>query len=174
MGAMVSEAGQAKLKRRYADIESEVMAADLVLAAPPKADVEGYDVRLKVVILANQLLGASLTPADVACKGISALGPEDIVAAAGEGARWKLIGSAVRGEDGRIEASVTPRRLALDHPLAGVNGVTNAVSFMTEMLGAVTVTGPGAGRIETAYALLSDIIAIHRTASSRQNKEAAE
>lgn len=40
MGAMVSEAGQAKLKRRYADIESEVMAADLVLAAPPKAGLD--------------------------------------------------------------------------------------------------------------------------------------
>ncbi|KQV40815.1 MULTISPECIES: homoserine dehydrogenase [unclassified Rhizobium] len=142
--------------------------------ADPTADVEGHDVRLKVVILANQLLGASLAPVDVACKGISALGPEDIAAAAGEGTRWKLIGSAVRGEDGRIKASVTPRRLALDHPLAGINGVTNAISFMTEMLGAVTVTGPGAGRIETAYALLSDIIAIHRAASSRQNKEAAE
>lgn len=40
MGAMVSEAGQAKLKRRYADIELEVMAADLVLAAPPKAGLD--------------------------------------------------------------------------------------------------------------------------------------
>ena len=142
--------------------------------ADPTADIEGHDVRLKVVILANQLLGASLTPADVACRGISALGPEDIAAAAGEGERWKLVGSAVRGGDGRLQASVEPRRLAPGHPLAGVNGATNAVSFMTGMLGAVTVTGPGAGRIETAYALLSDIIAIHRAAPSGAKKEAAE
>lgn len=142
--------------------------------ADPTADVEGHDVRLKVVILANELLGASLRPADVACKGISALGPEDIAAAAGEGTRWKLVGSAVLTEDGQIRASVAPRRLALDHPLAGVNGATNAISFTTEMLGGVTVTGPGAGRIETAYALLSDIIAIHRAAPARLVKEAAE
>ncbi|WP_026617246.1 homoserine dehydrogenase [Ensifer aridi] len=142
--------------------------------ADPTADVEGYDVRLKVVILANELLGAALKPADVSCRGISSLTAADIEAAAKDGCRWKLIGSAIRREDGRIEASVGPRRLALDHPLAGVNGAINAVSFTTDMLGAVTVTGPGAGRVETAYALLSDIVAIHRAAPARMTKEAAE
>jgi homoserine dehydrogenase len=51
--------------------------------------------------------------------------------------------------------------LPLDHGLAGVSGATNAVSFETDLLGAVTISGPGAGRVETAYALLSDIIAMH-------------
>ena len=69
---------------------------------------------------------------------------------------------------------MAPHRLPLDHPLAGVSGAINAVSFRTDMLGAVTVTGPGAGRIETAYALLSDIVAIHRAAPARMTKEAAE
>ncbi|MCY1251472.1 Homoserine dehydrogenase [compost metagenome] len=69
---------------------------------------------------------------------------------------------------------MAPRRLSLDHQLAGVNGAVNAVSFATDMLGAVAVTGPGAGRIETAYALLSDIIAIHRAKPARLTKEAAE
>jgi homoserine dehydrogenase len=41
-----------------------------------------------------------------------------------------------------------------------MSGATNAVSFDTDLLGHVTVSGPGAGRIETAYALASDIIAI--------------
>ncbi|PCK78359.1 homoserine dehydrogenase [Rhizobium sophoriradicis] len=140
--------------------------------ADPTADVEGHDVRLKVVILANELLGATLTPGDVSCRGISSLTVGDIESAAKERCRWKLIGSAIRGEDGRIEASVAPRRLALDHPLAGVGGAINAVSINTDLLGAVTVTGPGAGRVETAYALLSDIVAIHRAV--HVNKEAAE
>jgi homoserine dehydrogenase len=55
----------------------------------------------------------------------------------------------------------------LEHSLAGISGATNAVSFETDLLGPVTVSGPGAGRIETAYALLSDIIAIHQTAGGR-------
>lgn len=50
------------------------------------------------------------------------------------------------------------------HSLAGISGATNAVSFDTDLLGSVTVSGPGAGRIETAYALLSDIMAIHKVA----------
>lgn len=142
--------------------------------ADPTADVEGYDVRLKVVILANELLGGSLKPSDVSCKGISSLTPVDVEAATANGCRWKLIGSARLDADGRIHASVEPRRLPFDHPLAGVGGAINAVSFSTEMLGAVTVTGPGAGRIETAYALLSDIIDIHRGATDLVKKEAAE
>lgn len=142
--------------------------------ADPTADVEGHDVRLKVVILANELFDARLKPTDVSCRGISSLTVSDIEAATQVGCRWKLIGSAVRGEDGRIKASVAPHRLALSHPLAGVSGAVNAVSFTTGLLGAVTVTGPGAGRVETAYALLSDIIAIHRAAPARTRKEAAE
>jgi homoserine dehydrogenase len=142
--------------------------------ADPTADVEGHDVRLKVVILANELLGSALKPADVACQGISSLSASDIATAARDGRRWKLIGSATRGEDGRIEASVAPRCLPVDHPLAGTGGAINAVSFTTEMLGAVTVTGPGAGRTETAYALLSDIVAIHRARPVGMSKAAAE
>ncbi len=141
--------------------------------ADPTADVEGYDVRLKVVILANELLGGKLTPKDVACQGISGLTAANIETAAQEGCRWKLIGSACLAEDGRIEARVTPQRLPLDHPLAGVGGANNAVSFKTGLLGAVTVTGPGAGRIETAYALLSDIIAIHQAGFGVDKKDAA-
>ncbi|WP_064685147.1 homoserine dehydrogenase [Rhizobium bangladeshense] len=141
--------------------------------ADPTADVEGLDVRLKVVILANELLGANLKPEDVSCHGISKLSPSDIQAAAKANGRWKLIGSAVRNADGTISCSVAPKQLPLGHPLAGVNGATNAVSLNTELLGSVTVTGPGAGRIETAYALLSDIVAIHNAPSPNFAKEAA-
>jgi len=141
--------------------------------ADPTADVEGYDVRLKVVILANELLDARLKPEDVSCEGISKLTLSDIRAAADTQSRWKLIGSAARNVDGTITGSVAPKRLPLGHPLAGVNGATNAISLDTELLGAVTVSGPGAGRIETAYALLSDIVAIHVAQKNKLSKEAA-
>lgn len=129
--------------------------------ADPTADVEGHDVRLKVVILANELLDARLTPADVACSGISQISAADIAEAASRDCCWKLIGAASRQADGSVTARVEARLLSNEHPLASVSGATNAVSFETELLGAVTVSGPGAGRLETAYALLSDIIAIH-------------
>ncbi|MCY1306484.1 Homoserine dehydrogenase [compost metagenome] len=133
--------------------------------ADPTADVEGFDVRLKVVILANELLDARLQVSDVRCSGISGLGPADLEQARQAGARWKLIGSAQRQADGSVSASVEARRLDNGHPLAGISGATNAVTFNTELLGAVTVSGPGAGRVETAFALLSDIVAIHTACS---------
>ena len=131
--------------------------------ADSTADVEGHDVRLKVVILANELLDAKLNVSDVRCSGISSLDLGDIEKARQDGARWKLIGAAMRHADGAISASVEPRLLKHDHPLAGISGATNAVSFTTNLLGAVTVSGPGAGRMETAFALLSDIISIHQS-----------
>jgi len=128
--------------------------------ADPTADIEGSDVQLKVVILANELLGANLSTRDVERVGISVVSADDIVAAATQGKRWKLIGSARRLPDGTVTGRVAPAAVAADHPLQGISGATNAVKFETELLGDVTVSGPGAGRVETAYALLSDIIAI--------------
>ncbi len=48
----------------------------------------------------------------------------------------------------------------LDHPLAGVGGATNAMTITTDTLGDVTIVGPGAGRRETGFSLLNDLIAI--------------
>jgi len=129
--------------------------------ADPAGDVEGHDAAGKVVILANLLMDLPLTMADVACEGITGLTPEDIAAARENGQRWKLIGAVeVWGDD--YTASVRPTRLALSHPLASVSGATNAVTYTTDLLGEVTLVGPGAGRVETGYALLGDMLAIHR------------
>lgn len=129
--------------------------------ANPAADIEGHDVQLKVLILANELLDAGIELKDVQRQGISTVTAEDIRKASQDGRRWKLIGSARRNPDGTVTAGVAPAALPLEHGLAGVSGATNAVSFDTDLLGSVTVSGPGAGRMETAYALLSDIIAMH-------------
>lgn len=128
--------------------------------ADPTADIGGSDVRLKVAILANELLGTNLRPSEVDTKGIQDITGDDVAQALASGFRWKLIGEARRAEDGQVVATVQPIALPADHPLAGVSGATNAVSFNTDLLGAVTVSGPGAGRVETAYALISDIIAV--------------
>lgn len=131
--------------------------------ADPTADIGGGDVRLKVTILANELLGASLHPDDVHTLGLEALSPDDITGALLEGKTWKLVGSAHRRDDGTIDARVAPIALPNDHPLASVTHATNALSIHTDLLGSVTIVGPGAGRRETAYAILSDILAIHRS-----------
>ena len=60
-----------------------------------------------------------------------------------------------------MRASVQPTRLPLSHPLAGVSGATNALTFTTDLLGEVTLIGPGAGGIPTGFAILSDILEMH-------------
>jgi homoserine dehydrogenase len=94
-------------------------------------------------------------------QGITQLTPADIAAARSAGERWKLIGKVEKAGD-KVIASVRPTRLPVTHPLASVSGATNAITFTTDLLGDVTLIGPGAGRIETGYAIIGDLLAIHR------------
>jgi len=129
--------------------------------ADPTGDVEGYDARGKVTILANVVMNTPLKIEDVSCKGITRITSADIQKAQKDGYRWKLIGS-VKKEGGRVTAGVAPEMLPLTHPLAGVMGATNAIAFTTDLLGEVSVIGPGAGRKETGFAILADLLRIHR------------
>ncbi len=147
----------------YSDALAEAQSKGYA-EADPSGDVEGHDAAGKVVILANLLMDLPLTMKDVSQTGISGLTGKDIADAKAANERWKLIGSVARRLGG-FSAQVRPVRLPLDHPLAGVRGATNAITFSTDLLGDVTLIGPGAGRIETGYALISDLLAIHRRGS---------
>jgi homoserine dehydrogenase len=144
----------------YADALAEAQKLGYA-EADPTGDVEGFDAAGKVVIVANTILGGKLTMNDVDRTGISQLTPADIESARANSERWKLIARAQRTDNG-IVASVKPTRLPITDPLASVGGVTNAITYETDMLGAVTLVGPGAGRRETGYAILSDLLELAR------------
>lgn len=129
--------------------------------ADPTADVEGYDALAKIIILSNVLLGANLKPADVQREGISSISKKDVQEALASGMRYKLIASAMKEKD-KVRAAVLPQKLPLSDPLAGVMGANNALSFDLDLMGKVTIQGAGAGKIETGYSILSDMLAIHR------------
>ncbi len=129
--------------------------------ADPTSDVEGYDARYKIAILANVILNTPLKVEDIECKGITTITLEDIEQAKMENKRWKLLGSISKSTDG-IKAVVQPEKVALTDPLAGVSGATNAITYTCDMSGPITLIGAGAGLIETGYALLIDIININR------------
>jgi homoserine dehydrogenase len=130
--------------------------------ADPTGDVEGLDALGKVVILSNVVLGKKLLWTDVKRKGITNISLEDIQNAKKDGKRWKLIGSAMIQTDGSIHAEVSPVKLSLNDPLAGVGEAINALTYYTDVLGEVTIIGPGAGQIETGYSLLTDLLEINR------------
>ena len=133
--------------------------------ADPTGDVEGLDALGKVVILSNVVLGKNITWDQVDRQGITNISIDDISQAKAEGKRWKLIGQAERKDDGSFYAKVAPEKLPLTDPLAGVMGATNALTFHTDELGAVTIVGPGAGKRETGFSLLIDLININRRMS---------
>jgi len=126
--------------------------------ADPTGDVKGLDALGKVVILTNVVLGKKLEWPDVEAQGITHLSPDDIHKAKKQNKRWKLIGRAEVKKDGSVLASVSPEELPLSDPLAGVNEAVNALTFMTDELGPVTIMGPGAGKRETGFSVLIDLI----------------
>ena len=122
----------------------------------PTYDVEGIDTACKLVILANCVFGMNATHEDVTITGITKITPEALLLAQNEGYVIKLIGEV---NDSRI--NVAPKLVPIDHPLA-VGGSLNVASVQTDLSGPITVTGRGAGSIETASAILSDMISIYR------------
>lgn len=152
-----------KMEEEGMDYEDALQLAQKLgyAEADPTADVEGYDALAKIVILSNVLLGGNIKPSDAAREGITALSKDKILEAKKEGYRYKLIAST-RRENGRIVASVSPQKLPLSEPLSGIMGANNALSFDLDLLGKVTIQGPGAGKTETGYSILVDILAIHR------------
>ena len=130
--------------------------------ADPTGDVEGLDALGKVVILTNVVLEKKLSWKDVERKGITEITKEDIKKAKEEGKRWKLIGSCEVKPDRSVKAKVWPEKLHLSDPLSGVSGAINALTFITDELGPVTIVGPGAGKRETGFSLLIDLLEINR------------
>lgn len=127
----------------------------------PTADVEGFDPLAKIVILANAVMGGDVDIASVPREGITRIKLADIERAKKEGKRIKLIGRAWK-ESGKVKARVLPESLLLTDPLANVMGVLNAITFETDVAGDVTIFGPGAGAYTAGYAMLTDMLEIHR------------
>jgi homoserine dehydrogenase len=144
----------------YAEALSEAQSKGYA-EVKPAGDVEGHDAAGKLVILANVLMNAPIRVEDVEREGITRLTKEDVCEAEDGGEVWKLIATLERTADG-VQARVRPERIPRSHPLASVRGATNAITFTTKLLGEVTIIGPGAGRLETGYAILCDLLAIDR------------
>jgi homoserine dehydrogenase len=149
----------AKDGRSYDDALEEAQRLGFA-EADPGDDVSGRDAAFKTAILASLAFGERVAPWEVECEGIESVSGEDVAAATERGEVIKLIGSARRGADGRLEARVKPVSLPSDHPLAGVNGVTNAIFIEGPSVGRLLFTGPGAGGQATASAMLGDLIQV--------------
>lgn len=123
----------------------------------PEADVEGYDACRKIAILSSLACGQQVDFEDIYTEGITKITDVDFKYANELGVSIKLIGSSKKIGDGFC-ATVMPKMLSNEHPLAGVNGVMNAIFVKGNVLGDVMFYGAGAGKLPTASAVVSDVV----------------
>jgi homoserine dehydrogenase len=146
-------------------MSEERMPYDLVLKeaqelgiaeTDPTYDVEGIDSAIKLIIIANSIFGLDSTYKDVDVTGITKITPEALELANRNNYVVKLVCEAREGK-----LTVAPRLVPKRHPLA-VGGTLNVASILTDLAGRITISGRGAGSIETASSILSDILYIVR------------
>jgi homoserine dehydrogenase len=112
-----------------------------------------------MAILARLAFHTPVTLAEVAYEGIETIQPDDLAYAKELGLSLKLLGVAER-RDGGISVRVFPCFLYQGHPLSPVEGPFNAVMVEAPAITEVTMSGPGAGGVQTASAVLGDVVSI--------------
>jgi homoserine dehydrogenase len=127
----------------------------------PSMDIDGFDTACKVVILSNWIMNKKITLKDIDRTGIRDMSLQDLDEASKRGNTIKLIGSV--DED---KTTVKPTEIAKTNPLC-VSGVLNAITFSTEYAGEQTLIGRGAGGVETASAVLRDLLDIRRKLATK-------
>jgi homoserine dehydrogenase len=127
--------------------------------ADPSDDVSGADAAAKMAILARLAFHTCVTLDEVAYEGIEKIQPDDLAYAKELGLSLKLLGVAERLQ-GAISVRVFPCFLYAGHPLAPVEGPFNAVMVEAPSITEVTMSGPGAGGVQTASAVLGDVVSV--------------
>lgn len=157
-----------RMHTRGASLEDALrVATELGYAeADPTADIGGYDAQQKAAILASIAFHTTVPVDAVYREGITSVTSEQIDEAEKAGYVVKLLAICERitGADGaeRVSARVYPSLVAKDHPLAAVHGGNNAVFVEAASAGSLMFYGAGAGGVETASAVLGDVVSAAR------------
>ncbi len=128
--------------------------------ADPADDIEGRDVVYKIAILSSLAFRSPIDVEKIYRQGIGQITDLDIKLAGEFGYRIKMIGLAQPGEGESFDVRAHPMLVPIHHPLAGVEGVNNAIFISGSAVGEIMLTGPGAGRFPTASAVVGDVINI--------------
>jgi homoserine dehydrogenase len=127
--------------------------------ADPSDDVNGADAAAKMAILATVAFGSRVTLEDVDAAGIEGISPRHHAVARELEMVVRLVGSATL-VNGSLDVRVRPSLVDRHHPLAGVEGAFNAVMIQGDAIREITLEGPGAGGLETASAVVADMVAV--------------
>lgn len=153
--------------REFDDVLKEAQEAGYA-EADPTADIEGYDAKYKIAILASIAFTSKVPVEDVYCEGITKITEYDIEYARELGYAIKLLAIAKRAGD-KIEVRVHPTLIPLSHPLASVNDVYNGIYVKGDFVQDVMFYGRGAGSMPTGSAVAGDVIDIARNINFGSN-----
>ena len=148
----------------YAEALAEAQALGYA-EADPTDDVSGADAAAKMAILATVAFGSRVRFEDVDCRGIEEIEPAHVAAAAELGMVVRLVGIASLVGDA-VDVRVQPALVDRRHPLAAVDGAFNAVMIQGDAIREITLEGPGAGGIETASAVVADLVSVVGTSGT--------
>ncbi|MBA9029064.1 homoserine dehydrogenase [Peribacillus huizhouensis] len=129
--------------------------------ADPTNDVEGYDAFYKAVILSELAFGEIPNWEDSIRQGIQSITPEQIELFSAFGYRFKHVASMEKTAKG-ILCTVKPVLVNETHPFYQIEGVQNAVSIDGDIVGNISLQGPGAGMFPTASAIIEDLVYINK------------
>src|SRR5213082_1613862 len=133
--------------------------------ADPTDDVSGADAAANMAILATVAFNSRVTLDDVRYSGITTIDPADVAAARQLDMVIRLVGAA-RLVDGHVDVRVHPALVDKQHPLAKVDGAFNAVMLQGDAIREITLEGPGAGGVETASAVVADLVSVVGTSGT--------
>jgi homoserine dehydrogenase len=133
--------------------------------ADPTDDVGGLDAAAKIAILATVAFGSRVPIEWVEVEGIESVTLAHVAAARAMDMHVKLLGRATLQDD-RVDVRVGPAFVDAHHPLAAVEGAFNAVMLQGDAIREITLEGPGAGGIETASAVVADMVSVVGTSGT--------
>jgi homoserine dehydrogenase len=141
--------------------------------ADPTNDIEGIDAFFKTMILSKIAFGTEPNWKEIRLEGITSISSEWIETAEAMGLRFKHIANIYKNGE-RIEGSVKPALVTKAHPFYHVEGVQNAINVHTDIVGSITLQGPGAGMFPSASAVIEDLVFVCENKSGKLKSSTAK
>jgi homoserine dehydrogenase/predicted amino acid-binding ACT domain protein len=143
----------------YSDVLSDAQRLGYA-EADPAADVEGWDARSKLCILAKMSFGLTLDEEAMWCQGITRIRKDDFDYMKLMDHNIKILGVASVDESGAVNAYVSPHAVKSGTAIADTSGATNLVTVKSSNIGDSTYVGAGAGRWPTAQSVVADVLRV--------------
>ena len=122
-------------------------------------DIDGWDAAVKITVLANELMGASITPSDVLREGIANVTKEQVQNACERGYHLKLVCRAFYEKE-NLQTRVSIEEVPDDHVFSKISGSGSVLRIETDLMNPIMIVQENPSILDTAYGIISDLLSI--------------